>query len=66
MEEKLPSSDFRFLDENEISTFDAMAVDPNGDTGYFVKCDIIYPESLHDSVSVETSYRDIIFHLQIH
>ena len=51
MEEKLPLRDFRFLDENEISTFDDMTVDPNGDTGYFVECDIIYPESLHDSHS---------------
>ena len=51
MEEKLPLRDFRFLDENEISTFDVMTVDPNGDTGYFVECDIIYPESLHDSHS---------------
>ena len=51
MEEKLPLRDFRFLDENEISTFDIMAVDPNGDTGYFVECDTIYPENLHDSHS---------------
>ena len=51
MEEKLPLRDFRFFDENEISTFNVMTVDPNGDTGYFVECDIIYPESLHDSYS---------------
>ena len=35
MEEKIPLRDFRFSDENKISTFDVMAVDSNGDTGYF-------------------------------
>ena len=62
MEEKLPSRDFRFLDENEISNFDVMTVDPNGDTGYFVECDIIHPESLHDSHS---DLRMIPCHLNI-
>ena len=51
MEEKLPLRDFCFLNENEISTFDVMTVDPDGDKGYFVECDIIYPENLHDSHS---------------
>ena len=47
MKEKLHSRDF--LNKNEISTFDVMAVDPNSDKEYFVECDDIYPESLHDS-----------------
>ena len=28
-----------------------MTVDPDGDEGYFIECDIINPESLHDSHS---------------
>ena len=51
MIEKLPLCDFRFLDEDEISTFDIMSIDPKGNTGYFIECDLLYPPELHDQHS---------------
>ena len=51
MIEKLPLCDFRFLDEDEISSFDVMSLDPKGDTGYFIECDLLYPPELHDQHS---------------
>ena len=48
MIEQLPLCDFRFLDEDEISTFDVMSLDPRGNTVYFVECDLVYPPELHD------------------
>ena len=46
-----PYATFAFSTENEISTFDVMTVDPDGDKGYFIEYDIIYSESIHDSHS---------------
>lgn len=47
---KLPYSDFRWLNEKEIEEFN---LDRNfdGDTGYFVECDLHYPKKLHKSHS---------------
>ena len=47
MIEQLPLCDFRFLDDHEIQSFDVMSLDPRGNTGYFVDCDLEYPVELH-------------------
>ena len=48
MIEQLPLCDFRFLDNDEIRSFDVMSLDPQGNTGFFVECDLEYPPELHD------------------
>ena len=47
MQEKLPLKDFRFLDDDEITSFDVTAIDPDGETGYLIQCDLLYPDYLH-------------------
>jgi hypothetical protein len=44
---KLPYKDFRFLDEDEISLFDITSIDLDGQKGYFIECDLNYPQHLH-------------------
>jgi hypothetical protein len=44
--QKLPHKDFRWLTEKEIKTFDLNS-DFDGDKGYFIECDLHYPEELH-------------------
>ena len=48
MIEQSPLCDFRFLDDHEVQSFDVMSLDPHGNTGYFVDCDLEYPVELHD------------------
>jgi hypothetical protein len=48
MTQLLPNGGFRWLSDDEIASFDAMAVDDNGPKGYFLECDIEYPAHLHD------------------
>lgn len=44
--QKLPLSDFRWLSESEINQFD-LDQDFLAEHGYFVECDLHYPEHLH-------------------
>ena len=41
----------RYLDEAEIQSFDRKTVKLDGDIGYFVVCDLLYPEAIHDKTS---------------
>ena len=47
--QKMPKSDFRWLDENEIKNFDIDATDLEGDLGYIIECDLKYPKKLHNN-----------------
>jgi len=44
----LPVGNFKFLAESELSSFDVTAVSPDSEIGYFIECDLRYPEHLHD------------------
>ena len=44
----LPVGGFRFLTDDELSEFDVASVSVDSDTGYFVECDLHYPQHLHD------------------
>lgn len=46
--QKLPSGEFRWLEEDEISQFDLKNLDLEGDYGYILECDLSYPKKLHD------------------
>lgn len=43
---KLPVNNFRWLSQTEVETFD-IHQNFDGDKGYFVECDLHYPETLH-------------------
>ena len=49
MLQKLPVSDFNYLSEEEIKKFDLTGAewDVDGEFGFFLLCDIDYPEELH-------------------
>jgi len=47
MSEPLPVGKFRFLDEQEIESFDVMSIPADADTGYIVEFDLTYPQTLH-------------------
>lgn len=47
MSQPLPYGDFKDLTDSEITNLDIMNVDPLGDIGYFVECDLSYPNHLH-------------------
>ena len=51
MIKQFPVGDFRFLNDDEIASFDIMKVDPIGSTGYLVQVDLLYPPELHDKHS---------------
>jgi len=44
---KLPISNFEWMNEDDIEKFDIHAQDLDGDTGYFIECDLHYPKKLH-------------------
>ena len=44
----LATSDFRFLTEDEIASFDLSTTSPTDGTGYVVEVDLDYPRELHD------------------
>ena len=48
MSERLPISNFRWLDRDEIDALNVVTVDPEGDTGYILEVDLTYPSELHD------------------
>lgn len=45
--QKLPKSDFTWLNEQEIADFDVNKIDLEGDFGFMVECDLHYPKKLH-------------------
>jgi len=46
--QKVPLDSFRWLAEEETENFD-VDLDADGDFGYFIECDLHYPEHLHSS-----------------
>jgi len=40
---------FKFLTESELADFDVKGVSADSKPGYFVECDLRYPERLHDA-----------------
>jgi len=47
MSNPLPVGKFQFLSETEIDHFDLMSIPSDGDMGYLIECDLIYPDHLH-------------------
>jgi len=47
MSNLLPVGKFQFLSQTEIDHFDLMFIPPDGDTGYIIECDLIFPDYLH-------------------
>ena len=43
----LPVGGFRFLSDAELADFDVTTVSADSETGYFIECDLRYPEHLH-------------------
>ena len=48
MVQYLPISDFKWLNEREMQTFDVMTVDDEAEIGYILEVDLEYPAKLHD------------------
>lgn len=48
MIQSLPVSDFKWVDEKDLQSFDVMTVQDDTDTGYFLEVDLEYPKELHD------------------
>lgn len=48
MSQNLPLSDFRFLEQHEISSLDITSIPDDATFGYILEVDLIYPHSLHD------------------
>ena len=49
--QSLPEKEFDFLTEQQLQAFDVMTITDDGPEGYFVECDLEYPDELHDSHS---------------
>jgi hypothetical protein len=47
----IPVSGHRYLDEAEFQAIDWKTVKSVGDIGYFVVCDLLYPETIQDKTS---------------
>ena len=48
MTQSLPVSDFTWVDEKDVKSFNVMTVKDDADTGYFLEVDLEYPKELHD------------------
>ena len=48
MTQSLPVSDFKWVDEKDVKSFNVMTVQDDADTGYFLEVDLEYPKELHD------------------
>ena len=46
--EPLPTGNFRFLNDQEVSRFNVDSIPSDGPTSYILECDIEYPAHLHD------------------
>ena len=44
----LPTSDFHWATETEITALDWATIDTEGETGYTLKVDLSYPQAIHD------------------
>lgn len=49
MSNTMPINDFKWLSKEEIKTFNVMTVKKESTVGYFVECDVAYPNYLHKS-----------------
>ena len=49
MVQKLPTGDFRWVDEDELTFKYIKNYDADEETGLFVECDLHYPQHLHDA-----------------
>ncbi len=47
MSQPLPTGKFRFLTSDEIRNFRLESIAPDAPKGYFIDCDLDYPEELH-------------------
>lgn len=47
--QKLPTGLFRWLNHQEMDSFDVKNIPKDGDKGYFLEVDLMYPEYLHDA-----------------
>ena len=45
---RLPSGEFRWLEEDEIKAFDIDKINLEGKYGFIIECDLSYPKKLHD------------------
>jgi len=48
MRNPLPLNNFRWLEKDEIDALNPMLIDDNGDNGYILEVDLLYPQELHD------------------
>jgi len=48
MAQPLPTGGFRWLDDVETSDLDVLSIPDDNSKGYFLECDIEYPQELHD------------------
>lgn len=48
MMQRLPKSNFRFLSDFEIASFDVESIRLDSDTGFILEVDLHYPSELHD------------------
>ena len=44
----LPVGDFKYMEEADFQLIDWYSVRVDGDVGYFVVCDLLYPQDIHD------------------
>ena len=58
----LPVGGFRFLTESELADFDVASVPADSETGFFIECDLQYPDHLH---SLHNEYPLAPEHIQI-
>ena len=48
MSQKLPTGEFRFLSKQEITSFNLESKSEDGDIGYILEVDLLYPNELHN------------------
>ena len=46
--QKMPTGNFRWLNQSDIEQMDVTKMDADGDTCYILECELEYPTSLHD------------------
>ena len=48
MVQPIPISDFKWVEEKDLQSFNVMTVPDDADTGYFLEVDLHYPKELHN------------------